>query len=308
MRINTFLLLIVFSLTTFAQESVSLRLNPEVGDEFTVTVDQKQDITQTIMGMEQKITQDQAIRVVYECTGVSKDAILMDATIDGVKLSTSGAVGDTDYDSDNPSDEATGQALVYSAMIGSVLKAEFNVFGQIEKVTGVNAMMEKVADAFDFAEGPERDAFMDEVAKSISDESFAKDFGASMITFPKEEMSVGDTWTSESTVQTQTLLKVVTTYTVQEITDDEVVLSVEGNISTDSSSSDPVVVSGMELIYSLGGTQTGSIRIDREKGWVTTSTIDLDISGEVEMMPNAQVPEGLTWPLMIKTTIVTTTE
>ncbi|KAB2807348.1 DUF6263 family protein [Phaeocystidibacter luteus] len=308
MRIYTLFLLVVFSLSSFSQESVSLRLNPEVGDEFTVTVDQKQDITQTIMGMEQKITQDQAIRVVYECTGVSKDAILMDATIDGAKLSTSGAVGDTDYDSDNPSDEATGQALVYSAMIGSVLKAEFNVFGQIEKVTGVNAMMEKVADAFDFAEGPERDAFMDEVAKSISDESFAKDFGASMITFPKEEMSVGDTWTSESTVQTQTLLKVVTTYTVQEITDDQVVLSVEGNISTDSSSSDPVVVSGMELVYSLGGTQAGSIRIDREKGWVTTSTIDLDISGEVEMMPNAQVPEGLTWPLMIKSTIVTTTE
>ncbi|NVK26610.1 MAG: hypothetical protein HWE14_01135 [Flavobacteriia bacterium] len=308
MRFYTVLFAFVFGLSSLAQEKVTLRLTPHVGDEFVVSIDQRQVINQTVMGMEQIINQDQTLRMVYECTGNADGVIEMDATIDGVKMETSGITGEMSYDSDNPEAEPEGEALVYSAMIGSVLKAQFDKYGALNELTGIDAIIDKVAAAFGFVEGSDYEMFKEEMANTISDETFKKDFGAAMLQFPKEELGVGDTWTQTSSFTAKILFNVETTYTVEEITKDSIILMAEGVLSTTSENSDPISVNGMELLYDLNGTQGGTIQVDRKTGWVTNSKIIQEVSGEIEMLPNDQLPDGMTWPMSITTVMTMTTE
>jgi hypothetical protein len=59
----------------------------------------------------------------------------------------------------------------------------------------------------------------------------------------------------------------------------------------------------MDVKYDLTGTMTSEIKISKETGWTINSSINQDISGNVEFKDNPQMPGGMTVPMSINTTM-----
>lgn len=64
----------------------------------------------------------------------------------------------------------------------------------------------------------------------------------------------------------------------------------------------------MDMKFNMNGTMISDIKVDKKTGWVLEAKITQDITGEAQVKGNAQMPDGLTLPMTIKTEILNTSK
>lgn len=89
---------------------------------------------------------------------------------------------------------------------------------------------------------------------------------------------------------------------MKEVTDETATLEVTSLIAPPGDDT-KVDMMGMELDVRLEGAQSGTSIIDRETGWVVSSTVNQNVDGEMKFPPEAGVPESMTIPLGIRSTV-----
>lgn len=290
-----------------AQEKIELRLNLDKGDEFTVTTSTAQVITQQVMGTEQVIRQDMSFEVDYSCVEASVSSCEMIMVFDRIQTFSSSLGQEERYDSNNPSAEPTGNALIYSGLVGTELTADYNNLGEVTKMSGMDVMVDNIVEAVSSKLEMDSETLKSQIEKTMTDESFTKNFTAAVMKFPIEKVGVGDSWTQNSTLNSGMEIAMETRYTINSITSDEVVIDVFSTLKTQSSD-EPTMIQGMEVQYNMSGTQTGVIHIDRETGWTMSSSIKQEVSGEMEFLPSEQMPQGMSFPMDMSTVVTVVTE
>lgn len=191
------ILFIAASIQTYAQESALLRLNLNQGDVYELKVVQKQS-TGVQGGTDMTIMMDMSVTEKSEelyKTETKISSIAMDMNQGGISMSYDSSKSDEELD-------ATGKILKsqLSPMMEAVILNTMNIYG--------NTLDTKVEPAI-----PGMEQFTS---------------GQSSLNYPKEEISLGSTWTSDNEEQGMT---VKTNYTVSKIEEGVVYLDIQGTVS-----------------------------------------------------------------------------
>ncbi len=225
------ILLFVFaaSFQTFAQETALLRINYNEGDVYEVKLVQKQS-TGAVGGTDMTMLMDMTV------TGVEGETFTTASKITSIAMDMNQAGMTMSYNSATDPEEldATGQMLKaqLDPMMEAVISNTIDIYGNTLDTTVEPAV-----------------AGMEQF-----------NTGQNSLSFPKEEVSAGSSWTTENEVQGMT---VKTTYTVNKIENGLVYVDITGDVS------------GMGT-----GKMTGSSIIDSASGLSKNTTTELTIEAQ----------------------------
>ncbi len=226
------LLLLVVTTVSFAQESTLLRLNYNKGDKYLMQMDMKQNMGEGTMIM------NMAIEMPMEVIDVNDGVYSSEISFKSIKMYMEQAGMKINYDSNLKEEDLDETAKMMSAqmkpMLETVLSSKTNIYGEVLEMK----MLEGTGNADQFTSQAES------------------------VTYPKEAVTVGYSWTAE---KDSNGMKINSTYTVKSIDDKEVVVDVKGDISGSST-----------------GSLTGVMNIDKVSGVPTLSTINMsfEITGQ----------------------------
>jgi len=119
------------------QDKVDLKLRLKAGESHEMKMTQTQDVTQTMMGQEQKMKQTQEMIIGFDCLSVDANGNMdIEMTYKSMKMAMDGPMGHMEFDSANPkpvdpnrSDEKMIAAM-FSAMVGSKFQMKNDSYRQ----------------------------------------------------------------------------------------------------------------------------------------------------------------------------------
>ena len=287
---------------------LQFRLRLREGQSFKSETVSRQVITQNIFGNEQKMDQTMGMTYRYDVQSVAPDGTAtIKVSYDALKMVMNGPTGKIDYDSKNPPAEIPAAAKGVAAMLGQTFVMEMNAQGQITKVEGLKALLDRIISQLDLPDG---------AAKSMADDMLKKQFGndamvgtmqAMMAVYPEEPVGVGDTWIKNTNVTAGFPMQMENTYTLKSRAGGMATLDVRTKIRSDPDA-EPVSMGPMKITYNISGTQSGQMVLHETAGWTMSSRMALEFKGDVKVSGVEGMAEGTTWPISCsgETTVTTT--
>ncbi|MDO4225059.1 MAG: DUF6263 family protein, partial [Bergeyella zoohelcum] len=158
------------------------------------------------------------------------------------------------------------------ALSGNTLQLKMKDNGEVVSVAGFEAIytkMDKVATA-EIKDAGQRKAFIGGFKQSFNAESFKKQFTNSLIILPKKGAKLGEKWTETENATPDGSVKLSTHYTLKSVENGLVTIVVSGGIpkKTDKQSQN-----GLTRTLSSELTQSGTMVLDQNTGWVKSQTI-----------------------------------
>ncbi len=296
-----FIILFLISNLSVAQP-VKLRLNLSDGTSYKVLSVMENDITQTIMGVEQSTTQKYEFVYIYDVTDVESNGdMAMNLIFESVKASVQTPQGSEEYDSEDENSSPGMQTMAYAAMDDQQLQMVMTDRGEINEIGGIDKLLDNMLDMYNVNDPAQRQQVRATLENQISDESLKSQMTGISVVFPEKAVSVGDGWATTTQSQMSFPMMINSSYTIKSITDKSVEIAVNASVKT--LDGEPMSMQGMEMVVSLEGTQSGVLVIDRDTGWTISSTITQEIGGSMEILPNAQIPDGMELPMNIRNTM-----
>lgn len=280
-------------------DPVTIAMNLKPGMTYKLVTKMHQDIDQTIMGQSQSIQQDIDMYMRYEVEDVDAEGIAtVKVTYDRVHYSMTNSnpmVPNVTYDSKTDADDANPMAAAFSGLVNQTVTMKQSPTGEVMEVSGVDGMMDNMIEKMGSILSPsEAEEMRAELKKSYSEEALKESFEMTNAFYPKRQVKVGDSWEAAYEMNPSQPMKVNSTYTLDAVTDDEIVLKVDGTIAAANNSMES---GGMTIEYSMDGTQGGTVTINRESGMPVRSELKQDVKAEMKMM-------GMNVPMTIKSTVV----
>lgn len=236
-------------------DKVTLRFKPAAGTK--KTVDMQMNMSYMGIDMDMGMWATMTAKNLRENGDVEVETEYTRIT---VKMNVMGQ--NVDYDSDRDKDVSGDPMMAAYGMMAQMLNKPvgmvMNDKGGVVEAPDMTALLGDSLAAM--ADGGEKNT--DQMGQMF-DNMFAP--------FPENEVKTGDSWDKEAEIKSANgPMKVKAKYTVDKITENEVVLKVSGDLSGD------MVAEGNSV--SMSGTMDGSMTIDRKEGWTSSVDMTQDIS------------------------------
>jgi hypothetical protein len=275
------------------QDAAPLRLQFEPGRSFTMEMTLDQQISQTLFGQQQDMTQ--AMAMTY---GVTIDDI--DAAGNGLVRWTYDAV-QLLYDSSDPAAEVSPLLKGYAAFVGRSFTARITPKGRILEVSGFEEILQALLQDMQLPPGPEADAVRAQLEAQLGDRAMQELLSRMMAVYPDGPVAIGDSWTNRAAVTSGYPMTVDATYTLNERGAELAIIGVAATVQS-TPDAPPMEMYGMNLSFDLAGEQAGTIEVDLESGWVVRGELQQNFAGEVSVS-GGQAGEGMQWPMSITGTM-----
>lgn len=265
-------------------------------------------IKQTIQGMVQETSQNATLNLTMELLEDGKDNGIYNIWYNNIGMSIESAMSGQSMKQEFGSD-TTGMekvdptSLILSKMTDQKFRATISRHGDIENVDG----LEEIIDGALPEDSASAAGMRSNISSSFGDGGFAKNMETVTAIFPDGKVKVGRSWTKESYTSTGMPLIAKNTYTLKSIENNEATIEVSSDLSVDPDNA-TTNLQGLDAVFFLEGTREGTIRLNAETGWVLEANFKDDITGSLNISPNAQLPDGMTIPMEVLNTITVTGE
>ncbi|MEM6392125.1 MAG: DUF6263 family protein [Planctomycetota bacterium] len=275
--------------TATAEPQITLAFNLEPGQTFTVAMVARQDIDQKVEGQAIDIDQTIGITSTYEVLDrpSASGGQWMRMTYVRSQFKQTGPMGNIDYDSDRPQAEIPMMARGFAGLVNQSLLVEIAPDGEVVKVEGIDALIDKMVNALGLPEGPAKDAARQATKQQLNPESLKQMMAFSGGVYPGKPVAIGDTWDDQQSLSGIVPMIIDSTYTLTGFDDDTASLSVKGQISPQPDA-EAFKVDQTQMMTKMNGTQVGRVVLDRKTGWVLSSEITQEIQCEMTVRP----PQG----------------
>ena len=232
-------LLLSVSAISMSQEKVLLRLNYEVGANYEMSMKMNNDMGVALMDMDMNMN--------IEVTGKEEESFLTKTSFTYMAMKVlQGAEEKVNYNSNMKDEELSAEGKKFKNQLAPMMEAV--IFSKTNNLG--EAKIIKVE------------------PNTPGIEQYTNQSNRSVI-YPKEEVTVGSTWTN---TQNNQGISMELTYTVKEITKDKVFTTLSGNMS---------MMPGAKI--------TGSTNIDRASGIPIKSVINIEIDMMGKVVKNTVV-------------------
>ncbi len=298
-----FALAIALLLVSAKPDNVTLKYNLKVGNTYKLKTTADQTIEMTMMGQQQNVKNKIEGVIFLKVVAANEKATTFDTWYDKLKMSIETGMGSMNMRSDSVQETNPGSKML-NAMMNKHFTVKMLSNGEITEVSGSEKMME---DAYSAVTGLDESqmAMMKESIKQFGSKDALKgSLETSLRCLPEKPVSIGDSWTSQVELSSALSATVNTTWKLSGR--EAGVATLEGKSILKSKDNGPAQnISGIPIKYNIKGEQQILSKIDEKTGWVIESTINQEISGEMEMDLTAQGSGIQKAPLKIKSTTVT---
>jgi hypothetical protein len=198
-------------------QSVTLRYKWTTGEEIKSRLTQQTTATisglpNAVGGMNVDTTMALVVRSVVK--DVAADGTLtMEQVCESIRMDMNSPMARTAFDSANK--DAAADANPMNAALGAMIGESFVIVvspaGVVQKVEGLDALMDKLSRTL--PQNATSAAAMQAMRSSFSDESMKQTFSQSFARLPDRAVSIGESWTGESTTAIPVFGKATTTTT-----------------------------------------------------------------------------------------------
>ena len=292
---------VLLACVTFAHSQdtgkVQFRLRLQEGQSFRSETVNRQVITQSILGKDQKVDQTMGTTYRYDVQSVAPDGTAtIKVSYEAMKMAMDSPAGKVEYDSKNPPAEIPSVAKGVAAMLGQSFTMQMNSRGQVTEVEGLGALLDRVLSHLDLP---------DEAAKEMTGKMLKNQFGDDamigamqlmMPTYPEEPVGGGDTWTKTTNVTMGFPMQMENTYTLKSRAGGMATLAVQTKIRSDPDA-EPVSMGPVQMTYNISGRRSGQVVLHETVGWTISSKMAMEFKGDVKVIGMPGMAEGTTWPI-----------
>jgi len=257
------------ALTSFAQKSVELKYNLTEGDVYNYVMDLDQDIVFETNGQTMALDMFMTFEMTQKVAEVTADSIKLEGQINRVKSKQAIFGMEVNYDSDDPSSAQNPMTAKMGEEFAKILNKSFYMMMDVQGNLGTMDLSNVSSN--------------EELANNINS-------GSQFAIYPKGKISVGDSWEEDINPVETSDMKFHATYTLLKVSGKEATLGVSGVITANT-------MEDMEM--KMDGTMKGEMVVDVKTGWLIKSTMDQEISMDIEQ-------NGMKFPATINGTTVTT--
>ncbi len=264
-------------------KTLQFQLQPEENSTFTYRMISNIENAVMVMGTDQASTIAQTTDYEYKVQKRNPDGTVeITATIKKMRLEQAAAMASMVYDSENP--EANNPAKMMERMntlIGKTFDIKLNSAGEVLLTKGEDDMFKGLFEGM-----PNGEAMETQIEAQFGANNVAS--GLQYLTgfYPKEAVKVGSTWVKETTKKGTLPMLSTTTYTLKERKNGIAIIDFSSKLSNDPNA-EATEMMGMAVTYDVGGTQTGTIKVDEKTGWANRTDINQDIQGSMLMKGGA---------------------
>ncbi len=246
--ISSLLFLTVAS--AFAQKSIELKYNLNVGNKFNFVSNIDMDMTFDAAGTTMTMQSVMGIEMTSVVNKVDNNEIYQDFTFDKISMNQQVFGMEIKYDSDDTS--------TYSSGAGAKIGEEMN------KIIGKSISLEM--DNY----GNIKDLDVSRVTNTDITSNFTS--GSTFAVYPQHKVKVNDSWETDIKPLKDGEMKVHVKYTLLKISRKTAIIGIEGTITANK-------VENQEI--NLNGTSEGRMTVDRKTGMLINSSIDLDMTMDI---------------------------
>ncbi len=278
-------LMIVFTLQ--ANAKTLLRLNPQKGATYEMTMDMQNKMDQQMMGQQVKIDQHIVmVTTMHVADLLPNGNFLIDYSYKAIRMDINAMGQVTSFDSDKSDNNPALSPL--KDILKAKLKIEVTPLGKTVKVEGFEQ----------FAQLMSNPQLAQTLSMLASEESFKANFNNTFNYFPEEMVDKGDTWSIKTKMPTLMNSEIAVDYKVLDISKEDIRLAVNADINMDS----PIEQQGMTMNLKLAGNQTGTMALDPSDGMMRGSDLKMKFNMEIKMK-NPQSGEDMTIPMVMDATV-----
>ncbi|MCA1761835.1 MAG: DUF6263 family protein [Cryomorphaceae bacterium] len=309
MKIKMILGLAILALAfTPAAKKASFQFKLEDGKVYSQSTEIKGVIKQTIQGQSQETKQTATVHMNMELHEDAESNSVYNVwyTTIGMSVETamSGQNQSQAFGSDTTDmDQVDPTSLILSQMTDEKFKATIDRQGEVKNVEGLE---EIIANALP-EDSVRATAMQSNISSSFGDGGFSKNIETVSAIIPEGKVKIGSSWTKESYTATGLPLLAKNTYTLKSMENNVATIEIDSELTVDPDNAS-TNLQGLDAVFYLEGTRTGTIKVDANTGWVIDANMTDDITGSLNISPNAQMPDGMNIPMEVKNNITITGE
>lgn len=288
------ILMVLFAFSVHAKSKVLLRLNLTKGSVYEMNMTSNGNIDQEMMGQKMKIVQKMDMLVSYQVLDVLPDKnFLVEYVVSKMKMQMNVNGQEMIFDTD--SIEENNQMYEPLKTLHELkVKFEVSPTGKIENVEGLDQFAKKLSGNRIMSQS---------MQMFTNDENFENFISQNFNYFPEDVVKIGDKWSSAFKLPGLMNMETTMNFEVATIEKDKVTLNVTSDVNMDS----PIEQNGFKMNIEMTGTQTGTMTVNTDDGWVRSS--DLAQKFDMHMkMKNPQSGEDMDIPMTVDAVTKLTTE
>lgn len=301
-RISSLVILMVGFMAASAEKP--LQLNLEKGKTYYQVISTQNTILQQPQGMSIEVEMGINQTLAYKVVDVKDSLFFTEITLSKLKTSIKSPFGTMAFSS-----ESTDMTDKTSQILAELSKHPFHVTltksGQIVKIDA-DSLLKSVINASSILEEGEKVSMSKQILDSYGEKSIRQGIESCFAFYPPTKVEKGSRW------NTQRNLENIVTFTsnyqleVTDVTNDSYTIKCVAEMSTPENMA-PTSMNGMDAKCTINGTTEGTITVNRSTGWVISSNMSQALKGTIDILPNAQAPQGMQVPLTL-TGITTITQ
>ena len=280
------------------REKFTLAYNLNAGDTFEIFMSADMSLRQVMMGQSMEMDIYTQMTTSYTVSSVTGNTIGLDFMFDEVVISMDMDGFSVEFGSASDAEFATEEDLgpLLRAMTSLPFNMTMDKQGNVKSVGGLEQIMDAMLASIDAEiDAFTREQMVSQFAQQFNEESVQSNMGQWFAIFPNNPVRIGENWNTTLAINTgQVNMHIDMRTTLRSVRDNVAVLEQNATFVTD----EPIiqVTGGMETAISLTGTQTGTVEIDMNTGWVIRGEMTQNIETELDMF-------GMTLPQSITTRI-----
>ncbi len=292
-------ILIIFcsALSTFSN---TFSINLSKGDHFITIVSSTQTVIRNVGGEQSQVDNSTKITLSFEVIDSNDKTCSLAMRFKRIIASSKGAGWAYKYDTapkpENSLESGSREmSNFYRELIGQTITIILDPkTGTIINMSGWDTLIKHMAESLKQGNRKNRMKLAKMLISSI--QNGMTNGGPSSIFLPigGKEIKVGNQWSIQSNLSTFSGLTLTTTYKVAETLPDKVRFNIKATLST-ASKVTPIETGTTKIRYQLNGTQTGTITVDKNTGWIISSSIRQELQGTMTM-----IDMGITIPIQME--------
>lgn len=174
-----------------------------------------------------------------------------------------------------PKDEnLKGMWTINSALAGSKFGVKMRENGEVISISGIDELYKKLEKAITplIKDANHRKQFLENFKLGFNEKIMKEEFSKGINILPQEGAKIDGTWNETENLDAEGKIKNTTTFTLVKVGDGVAEIKVKGGIPKKS---EKETREGITATMSIEGTQSGTIKVDENTGWIQTSTMTI---------------------------------
>lgn len=277
-------------------ESVDLGLNLKVGETYSQSYLSNNTVTQTFNGMEHVIKMEITGSMDFLVNNKLGDGYSMNASYTSITMKMDSPMGEMIFSSKG--EGADIFSTIMKTVIGKEFKIEMARDGTISKIEDLDVIFDGMFESFPELSEPQKQQILTQLREAYGEKAFKGNIEMITAIFPSKEVKIGESWENSIKLEAGMSGFMNNTFTLTDVNNDAIIVDGTSQITTENKDA-YIEVNGMPTRYNLSGKIKSSYKLDPETNWIVEGKIEQEISGDVQIKDNPDLPGGMLIPIVM---------